>query len=427
MGDETQSAPPLISPYVVQEAVNEPITLATGDFTLRAGEVEVELSTARVAFELLGSKGVMFEGTPSSGALPAAAWEGELVGECEGQPFECPVYVTSKPMIAGLPGGIRGRLRGAASVGDSDFSSLRFCLGNLEPTWPWRVELPAPDGVCYVQAIREVSKLARQARVERGHVLTHVGCWEPASGKVSAQDAQEFLELLRLWFGFVRGAWSGPLLPQGLDGDTIVWRQFADWRLTASGLPEVSWYPGTAVDLSPAFTRFAELRSTPTWRHPLKMLVSWLVEALSRGLATDSKIVMALVALEMLAWVQVVESERFHSEGDFHNMSAAGKIRAALSSLDIPLSTPDQLASMPGVPTREAFDGPGLITWVRNKIVHATAKNRAKVKSLSDGLEFHRCAQLALEYLELGLLAVLKHQGRYWSRTGQESRLVPWA
>jgi hypothetical protein len=288
------------------------------------------------------------------------------------------------------------------------------------------MELPLPDGICFVNRIPEASKLAEQARVERGNVITHVGRWEPASGKIDVQDAGEIIELLRLWFGFVRGAWSGPLCPQGLTGDTIVWRQFANWRLTASGLPGVSWYPPTRVNLSPAFNRFADLRKNPTWRDPLKLLVSWRVEALSRGVATESKIVMALVALEMLAWVHVVESERLHSDDDFRDISAAGKIRALLSSLGIPFSTPNQLASIPGVPAREVFDGPGLVTWVRNKIVHATAKNRTKLNALSGRPEFHRCGRLAIEYLELALLAVLRHEGHYWSRTEQKTLPVPW-
>ena len=120
------------------------------------------------------------------------------------------------------------------------------------------------------------------------------------------------------------------------------------------------------------------------------------------------------------------ESGRLHSADDFDKISAAGRIRALLASLQIPLTLPDELDKIPKVPYGEAYDGPGFIAWVRNSIVHATSKNRRRVSALSS-THLHECGQLAIEYLELALLRLVRYEGHYWSRSAEENRVVPWS
>ena len=81
----------------------------------------------------------------------------------------------------------------------------------------------------------------------------------------------------------------------------MVWQQVATWKLRqVRQVP--TWLPEhQRLDLADAVSRFAELWKDPAWRGPLKLAVSWLVEANGSGAAPETRIVLAQVALELLA------------------------------------------------------------------------------------------------------------------------------
>jgi len=158
--------------------------------------------------------------------------------------------------------------------------------------------------------------------------------------------------------------------------------------------------------------------------------VSWLVEANSPNAVSETRIVLAQIALELLAWVYAVETRPLHSRTDFNRLSAAGRIRILLQQLRIPSSVPDYLSDVPSLDDSDAFDGPGLITGVRNALVHATDRKRKLIAKL-DGRQRYQCGQVALHYLELALLALFGHDGYYARRgwegwKGEDEVPVPW-
>ena len=136
--------------------------------------------------------------------------------------------------------------------------------------------------------------------------------------------------MLHACFGFLRGAWSGPMFPQGLSDGQVVWQQFAPWAISPPR--EVpTWMPTrTQLDLSALFKGFTERWSDPAWRGPLTTAVWWLVEANARAARIETRIILAQVALELLAWVHVVETQHLHSRNDFKRLTAAGRLRALL-------------------------------------------------------------------------------------------------
>lgn len=429
-----------IRPYISVSDLNQPIPVASGSFRL-VGPVDAVLS-GELLFRWLPSSALEFDGT-CAGADPdisAPNWFLESVGDV---PFRVSVFLT---YVA--PGPEASRVRGIVqqgfSAGQDVFDSLRFCLVNFpeyigapvsydadsQGGFAGRLQLRADVGECRLDAIPETAGLAKRARRDAGFVMSHVGHWIPASGTMTSRQAEVAIQLLHFWFGFLRGAWAGPVFPQGLAKSSVAWRQFAAWRVGESPSTP-TWFPQrTPLDLSSAFRGFSQRWDDPAWQDALISAVSWFVEANSPRAVSETRIVFAQVALELLAWIYLVETQPLHSRTDFKRLSAAGRIRILLQQLRIPSSVPDYLHNVPAFDDRDAFDGPGVITAVRNALVHASDQKR-KVMARLDGRQRYQCAQLALHYLELVLLAVCGHDGYYARRgwegwKGEDEVPVPW-
>jgi len=364
---------------------------------------------ADLVFEWVPSTQVAFEGTC---AIRSIDLEGDWLLESSEPPFSVPIFISSTSMMT-FPTPIRGFASESVAFGCDCFEAVRFCLVNF-PDYigdPVRFESAGGDGVmrgrisvacdlgeCRVDEIHEAKDVVKTAKREGGFVITHVGEWLPSSGRITSFEADSVLEMLRIWFGLVGASWSGPVFPEGVADGKAVWREFGPWRL-GDGKFVSTWMPQrTPLDLSDGFEGFVRRWNDATWQAPIRSAVSWLVEANAPGKAIESRVILSQVALELLAWVYVVESERLHSRSDFKRMSAAGKIRCLLQALGIPTTLPDYMAELPRLADNEAFDGPGAVTRVRNALVHAAEDNRNTIASMNSHL-WYECSQLAIQYV----------------------------
>jgi hypothetical protein len=441
MVDIFESCPDRIVPYVILGELNQPVPLVSGPFRLigpSEGTLEADLK-----FRWLPSPAVSFEGLCSHGRIDIVdeSWHIESEGELA---FSAPVTLTRATL--GHEGNRIGGIVKGFDFGDSSFEVLRFSLANF-PDYNGkpvkyehngysgimraRLEASAGLGQLTLDAIPEAEDLRKSASRDVGFVISHVGEWRLRDGRINASGAGDVLKMLHFLFGFLRGAWSGPLFPQGLVENSVRWRQFAPWKLREER-EVTSWMPQRKpLDLSDLFPGFFSRWSDPAWQSPLISSISWLVEANSRRSSPESKIVLAQVALDLLAWVHLVETNRLHSRADFKRLSAAGRIRALLHRIGVPTSIPAHLTDLPSLHHGDAFDGPGVITRVRNALVHAAEENRSITASL-EGLVLFQCSQLALQYVELALLSVCGYSGYYAQRgwtgwKGDDEILVPWA
>jgi hypothetical protein len=295
-----------------------------------------------------------------------------------------------------------------------------------------RLAVKSATGECRLDVIPEAKGLRAASRRESGYVISHVGEWLPSSGEMTVAEAEAVTEMLHLWFGLLRGAWAGPLFPQGLVDGEILWRQIASWKL-GERRQVTTWMPELKpLELSGLFSGFQGRWSEDLWREALVYAISWLVEANSSGTAMESRIVLAQVALDLLAWVDLVEAHGFYSRTAFDRMRAKGRMHALLGRMGVPIEVPDHMAELGAFCDASGFgNGPEVITWLRNSLVHSSDKKRGEMKSL-EGMVWYQCSQLALQYLELALLWICGYRGNYARRAfkgskGEDEVLVPWA
>ena len=273
-------------------------------------------------------------------------------------------------------------------------------------------------------------------RDNQGHRSTF--CFKEASG---------VLEAVRLFASFVRGGMVGAALPVGYRDDVARAEQ---WHVTATDPgrypdPHRSrpyhgwfiWYDGYGLEpakrLGPLFSRFGdkwwdpdpELRSF--WRNVLRGVIYAYTDA--ERMDENRAITPTFTALETLSWALLVETERWLTGGrpsdggdnEYDRLTAAGQIRLLLRWAGIPAEVPSSLPIASQEARSRNWDGPQIVAWVRNRVVHPDRRDQ-----LIDGISAE-CTHLAMRYLELVLLKLLDYEGHYRDRLDAgKVKAVPW-
>ncbi len=107
-------------------------------------------------------------------------------------------------------------------------------------------------------------------------------------------------------------------------------------------------------------------------------------------------------------------------------LNAANKLRLLISSLNIPKEIPSSLSALHGKRGKKWDDGIDAITCIRNSFVHPNEQ------SASHNHPYYEAYNLSLWYLELVLLRLCGHKGKYSNRLAGNKYIgtvesVPWA
>lgn len=298
MVERIEEFPERLDPYIVMGSLDESLPVLRGPFRL-VGPTSVVLESDLI-FVWHPSMRVAFDGFTNQRLMDFEA-EWEIVKDGS------PGFRVRSLLARQRPGQSGDRVNGFISdrldIGEGPMETVRFCLANFpaylgtfvrseQSVFMGRLDMESEIGTVTVDFLPEVQELLKSTRTQPGFVVSHVGHWIPSAAEVSVAEAEAVLEMLRVWFGFLRGAWAGPLFPGGLRQRFVVWRQFASWRLSESR-PVPSWLPTRhSLDLHGAFAGFSGLWANPKWRRPLKLAVSWLAEANSSRSSPETKIVL---------------------------------------------------------------------------------------------------------------------------------------
>lgn len=351
--------------------------------------------------------------------------------EINGLNSSCRVSTTA---VVPQEGRFSGRLRDNPELQDTAVDRITFHLANFHSYVgdaichddggasrgrlvlahrPWRVTL---------DQVTRADELRRALAADGGFGITHVGRIERSDGRpFSTRKAADLLKAAYYFISFCRGIWCGPILAVGDLGGIRNWLQWvapriASWRYRQSWWPELEPLQGPMI--SRAFSGFMTLWNKPLWRDPLMNSIHWYVEANSNSGGLEGGIILAQAALELLAWLVLVDDQETaqYSERQLNTESAEARIRKLLGVLAIPAGVPPDLPALAAVAGHlQSSDGIGVMVDIRNSLVHPRKARREQLARVPVAARFEALT-LALYFLEVVLLRIFGYAGLYYSR-----------
>jgi hypothetical protein len=282
-----------------------------------------------------------------------------------------------------------------------------------------------------INASKNLTKLIKSIKATGGYIITHAGMIERKDAKpIRLEKAEDLLTALRYFLSFCRGFSTGPFLPVGLTKtNKKIWEKWlsppADpWQST------LSWFDHHHGQLlTDVFPGFIRRWNDDKWKESIKVAIYWYVKSNTRSGGIDGSIILAQAALELLAWVRLIEDQTSLSPEGFEKLYAADQLRLLLSSCFIPKHIPQSLPELNKLAKRLNWDGPQAFAEIRNFVVHPGKKQR---RLSGHDLPYIEVWKLGLWYIELVLLHLFGHTGIYADRLKGdrwvgEVTSVPWA
>jgi hypothetical protein len=334
-------------------------------------------------------------------------------------------------------GPAQGYLAGKASAAKTvTFYLLNFVpmhgtvVANGVDAWSGRVVADAGPWTVTIDAHPDLREIMASTRDRGGYVVTHTCRLERRDRRVfGCARADQLLTCLTWCLWFCRAAAPATILPVGFDSESrAIWSRWSAPHTDPFPDTHWQWFDEAygAQQLSMLLPLFFERWSDPVWQTPLQRAIRYYGDAAVMG-TLQRNIVLAQVALESLAFAHLVRSSQQLRASEFKH-PVSQHIRQFLCDFHIPTTIPRTFYGLRAVSANSPWDGPAAIAWLRNDIVHAGSHH---VHGRRWKLWFQGW-QLALWYLELGLLAVVNYEGPYRNRlAGQPDRgavdAVPWA
>lgn len=371
---------------------------ANPEFSLLEGRVQ--LSKGGVSLEL--ERGALrFSSTPSpriqltaSGESSNPAWLGRAFQQWQPDSFDF--------VDAGVQGSLReysavgGDFRSAPAQltftgdilrvvkgGSTDLSSVTFALMNFggylgaavkrgNSLSRGRLTLEGGGWSVVLDERAEFSSLKEHLRESGGFAFTHIGRLERSDGcAFSDEDASDLLSGLHWFLSFVRGIWVCPVLYSGRTSDgNVVWEDWDPGRVGRWAGPPSWCDPTNWKAAEEAFQGYMSLWEDPFENAVLRTSVGQYVSA-NNPSPVETAITVAQSGLELLGWVEFVETNRV-SKADWENSRshpAAKRISLLLDECSADKSIPSALKNLQGLDGNWQ-SGPAVVAGVRNRLVH---------------------------------------------------------
>ena len=432
MSDRIMHSDSLMDPIYTQSNPSEPIRLGQHAIQLTCNGSTYE-DVASVLLRFLPRERIEilcpWEGKPPMLRLSNNGYSIRLILRDKGVSFDvfCVSFGTQSGTVF-LP----KRSGVIVTPNSSSIAAVTFHLFNFPDFLDGRVVLRASGWIVTIAATDRTKELTAGLKAQGGYVITHTGqITRDDEATFSSEQVSEFLNCLHYFLSFALGRWAGVALPVGFDADGK-W-VFEEWglRITADGpwRGGVSWFDEHHSELLPqVFPGFIRLWMNKLWQKALSDALYWYLGACDHrvGIGVDAGLILAQTALELLAWTYCVRDRKMISEVAFQRrLSAADKFRLLVSSLSIPLEIPTNLSALHERAGKKWVDAMDAITAIRNSLIHPSAHEQLL------GFAYFDAWKLSLWYIELVLLRLCGHSGKYANRLHQrwtgQIESVPWA
>lgn len=280
--------------------------------------------------------------------------------------------------------------------------------------------------------------LINQLSENGGYAITQFGILKRKDKKSFAMsDVQDVLNPLRDLLSFLEGGWCSPLFPVGMTNSGQIAWMILDTEIPSQWIKRHRLVDSVIdlLELNAAFKRLAEIRA----QNSNSMLrvgaaIGMYIDA-CHATNEPSALILSQAAMELLVWLWAEDHpEKLNEELEkFKEKGAAVKLSWLFDSFNIPANLPETLKKIKDYSLKfEALkdaDGPKVITYMRNGLIHPTSKNIKRAIGLrtEDLPAISEASTLCKEYLALILLGTIGYNGNYNSQVDRTTKPVPWS
>jgi len=403
---------------------NDRILIEKGKFSI-GNESDENSLIGIIEFSWFPTFGIVFEGEYE---IPVNAFEGERllkIGE----------MVVGKAMMtwANSKNQIGGKVFAHSDYlkRDSEVDTIWFSIPNLanltevhedvrsEKTIEYRHFIKFDDDKyeIEIQKVSSYSKLQSDLLRERGgYAILYIGFLKKKQGKLFFKDVAKVFECFNQFLSFLNGSRTSAVLVRGFKNGKELWTDYSSQQVDSYARVFSSFYnTSESIDYTSIWKKYQMLWKNEDIKSFLEMSTYYYYESNKNSGQFEISIIAAQTCLELLCnWI-LIEKRKviIGKEGD--SLSAANKIRILLSLLKIELSVPVELDKI-GKKHFNGMDGPAVITYVRNNLVHNKGKHERMNTDIMNDVR-----TLALWYIELIFLNIFNHNGEYYNRCSMKS------
>lgn len=440
--------PDMIIHSVTMSEPNECIVIHNGIFMLKIEDQYIEIE-GEVYFAWFPSSGTKFKGVVKSASekyykiLQGFATfqlyiDNENIGNCLLSTF------TASSLLNDF---VEGSMVSTTVIGDKTISvsKIKFKLPNFIDLQgapikhrdakglknsKARIIFNDADYTITLDKLVNYDDLSKKLESKGGYMCLYNGEITKNKGSISFDDLQELTYSFSTFLSFLNGKRSSILFLQGIYDDEVIWTDYSD-RFVDQYQFTVTWPNKMATgSLNNLWQNFSLLWKEPKHKDFLVTAIHWYIEANNQSGFSEGAIIMAQTALELIYNWLIIETKKLLLGKDAESISAANKIRLLLSNLNVDPQIPDGFSMLKGY--SDFIDGPDAIVQIRNALVHGQEEKRKKLTSIDNKIKY-QVLNLAIWYIELSLLYILKHEGIYLNRSvasafiNGKTQNVPWA
>ncbi|RDC64028.1 hypothetical protein [Adhaeribacter pallidiroseus] len=280
---------------------------------------------------------------------------------------------------------------------------------------------------------RNYEEQRKNLKNKGGFFLLYSGELTKKKGPINLKELKDVFRCFSNFLWFLNGRRCSPLFIQGIVQDNTVWTDYSR-NLVDQYKYIITWPKRYSIEgLNKLWQHFSNDWKNENDRNFFISAIHWYIESNSNSGFAEGAIIMAQTALELIYNYLIIEKKKLLKGKDAASILASNKIRLLLSLLNIDFEIPSAFLHLQSIAKRlEAEDAPDVFVKIRNAIVHSQEVKRKELTNMHDEVK-HEALQLALWYIELSLLYILKFDGKYFNRTlvdysaiESDEVFVPW-